>query len=121
MGLERDRWLGALCIQLAINRFNIMKKFLIRIGALILVVGAFYVVIFWYPSYIKARHLAEGWVEPSAWDCPDGHPIKANLKSMIYHMPYDQYWSRTNAMNGECFDTAANARHQGFRPIFNGN
>lgn len=48
-------------------------------------------------------------------DCPADYPIKANLHSMIYHMPYDQYYSETNAQNCLCFDNATDAEAHGFR------
>lgn len=84
-------------------------------------IGLVYVTFSWYSDYIEKKHLAEGWVHPKGWDCPTDHPIKANVESMIYHQPWDQYWHRTNAMNGKCFDTSKHAIQQGFRPIFNGN
>lgn len=80
-----------------------------------------YIVFFAYPNYLKRKHLAEGWIEPTGWNCPEEHSIKANLKSHIYHMPWDQYYARTNAMSGECFDTYEHAEAQGFRAILNGN
>jgi hypothetical protein len=87
---------------------------------LMIIVGGIYGVFFWWPAHLRAVHLAEGWVDPKGWDCPYDHPIKANLKSMIYHMPSDQYWDRTNAMNGRCFDYSWNAEEQGFRAIMGG-
>lgn len=91
-----------------------------HISLFLLLIFLVYGVFFWYPSYLKDKHLKEGWVTPIEWDCPEDHPIKANLNSMIYHEPWDQYWARTNAMNGKCFDTAQHAVQQGFRPIFGG-
>ncbi len=90
-------------------------------GWMIVILGLIYGVFVWYPDYIYKKHLAEGWIWPKGWDCPVGHRIKANSKSMIYHHLLDPYWTRTNAMNGKCFDTATNAELQGYRPIFNGN
>jgi hypothetical protein len=76
-------------------------------------------ILFWgYPAYETQKHLAEGWVSSTTWDCPVDHPIKANLKSMIYHLPNDPYWSRTDAKNGECFDTTKHAVEQGFRASY---
>ena len=100
---------------------NNNRKRLATTGWTILIVGFIYGVFFWYPEHERAVHLSEGWINPTNWDCPPDHPIKANLKSMIFHLPGDPYWNRTNAMNGECFDTADHAEEQGFRPIYNGN
>ncbi|CAN5695062.1 hypothetical protein BH11PAT2_BH11PAT2_04890 [soil metagenome] len=88
---------------------------------LLVIVGIIYGIFFWYPAHERAVHLAEGWIDPKGWDCPSHHPIKANLKSMIYHLPSDPYWNRTDAMNGECFDTPAHAVEQGFRAIISDN
>ena len=72
--------------------------------------------IFWaVPQYERQKHLAEGWVATTGWNCPAGHPTKANLRSMIYHVPGDPYWNETDAMNGECFDTTEHAEQHGFR------
>jgi len=81
----------------------------------IAIIGGVYWIGWGYPAHLVRKHLAEGWVAPMGWDCPPDHPIKANLKSMIYHIPGDPYWSKTDAMSGECFDSAANAIKQGFR------
>ncbi|MFK4728475.1 cell wall-binding repeat-containing protein [Agromyces mediolanus] len=47
------------------------------------------------------------------WTCPSWAPIKGNAQSMIYHMPYGQFYSRTNPE--ECFATEAAARAAGYR------
>jgi len=96
---------------------NVSKKLNIFICLAVAII-CIYFVFFWYPEHLRKVHLAEGWVDPVGWDCPLDHPIKANLKSMIYHLRGDPYWDRTDAMSGECFDTAQHARAQGFRAIF---
>jgi hypothetical protein len=94
------------------------KTALESLFGLLVVIGVMYGIFFWYPAHERAVHLAEGWVDPKGWDCPEDHPIKANLKSMIYHYPGDPYWNRTDAMNGDCFDTGEHAEAQGFRAIY---
>jgi len=71
-----------------------------------------------YQAYESAKRLAEGWVYSTDWNCPTDHPIKANSKSMIYHVPNDPYWNRTDARNGKCFDTTDHASKQGFRASY---
>ena len=94
-----------------------IKSFFARWGWILGGIIVIYLIFIWYPAHEVKVHLADGWVAPTGWDCPSDHPIKANLKSMIYHLPGDPYWSRTDAMNGECFDTPAHAVEQGFRAI----
>lgn len=50
---------------------------------------------------------------PSGWDCPSAYPIKGNASSMIYHMPYGSYYSRTNPE--QCFATESAAKAAGYR------
>jgi hypothetical protein len=83
---------------------------------LIIIVVGIYSYINWYIPY---RNLQNGFVIIDSFSCPKDHPIKANLKSMIYHIPYSTYYNRTNASNGECFDTIYNAMDQGFRAPYN--
>lgn len=49
----------------------------------------------------------------STWNCPSWAPIKGNASSMIYHMPYGAYYSKTNPE--ECFRTEAAAVKAGYR------
>ncbi|UGQ13614.1 DUF4145 domain-containing protein [Yinghuangia sp. ASG 101] len=54
---------------------------------------------------------------PTAQDCPAAVPIKGNISSAgerIYHLPGGSYYTRTNAER--CFDSAADAESEGFRP-----
>ncbi len=82
----------------------------------ILVVASIYSYNQWYVPYNNLKH---GFVAVNTFDCPKDHPIKAHLDSMIYHLPGDPYYKRTNAANGYCFDNAAHAKQQGFRLPYN--
>ena len=57
------------------------------------------------PSFVGAV-LAEG------DDAPEGHDIKGNLQSMLYHVPGSRYYSQTKAEYW--FDTVENAEAAGF-------
>lgn len=57
------------------------------------------------PSFVGAV-LAEG------DDAPEGHDIKGNLQSMLYHTPGSRYYSQTKAEYW--FDTVENAEAAGF-------
>lgn len=57
------------------------------------------------PSFVGAV-LAEG------DDAPEGHEIKGNLQSMLYHEPGSRYYSQTKAEYW--FDTVENAEAAGF-------
>jgi hypothetical protein len=100
-----------------------MKSWIKKHGKLILgilfcviLVGGIYS---YYHIYIPHKHLKEGFVIVQGFDCPSDHPIKAHLGSMIYHVPFDPYYRRTSASNGECFDTVDHAIKEGFRAPFN--
>lgn len=69
--------------------------------------------------YIPKRNLKNGFVIVNTFNCPQDHPIKAHLGSMIYHVRGGTYYNRTNAANGYCFDTVGNAKQQGFRGPYN--
>jgi len=99
-----------------------MKNFKEKIGEniwwilpIIIVIGI-YSYNHWYVPY---RNLQNGFVVVHSFYCPMDHPIKANLRSMIYHIPGGTYYNRTSASNGECFDTIYNAIDQGFRAPYN--
>ena len=49
----------------------------------------------------------------SKWNCPAGAPIKGNRPSMIYHMPGQEFYTRTTPE--QCFATRAAAEHAGYR------
>lgn len=70
----------------------------------------------------KAEVAAPGAVEPAAWagsvqasadgSQPEGHDIKGNADSMLYHVPGSSFYSRTKAE--VWFDTEENAQAAGF-------
>ena len=82
----------------------------------VVIVGAIYSYKHWYIPY---RNLKNGFVVVETFDCPEDHPIKANLRSMIYHLPDGTYYKRTNATNGYCFDNVDHVEQQGFRKPYN--
>ena len=47
------------------------------------------------------------------YDCPAGFPIKGNAQSGIYHVPGQQYYTRTKPE--QCFATETDAVNGGFR------
>ena len=71
--------------------------------------------------YLPWHHLQLGYVDVKGFNCPKDHPIKAHIgdTANIYHIPGSTYYDRTSASNGHCFDTATNARKQGFRAPYN--
>lgn len=83
---------------------------------IVLVVASIYSYKRWYIPY---KNLQNGFVIVDTFDCPKDHPIKANLRSMIYHLPNGTYYKKTNAANGYCFDVANHAKEQGFRKPYN--
>lgn len=48
-----------------------------------------------------------------SWNCPSWAPIKGNLSSHIYHMPWQRYYSRTKPEM--CFANEAAAIRAGYR------
>ncbi len=84
--------------------------------AIVVIILGIYSYNHWYVPY---RNLKKGFVIVNTFDCPDYHSIKAHDGSMIYHVPGDTYYARTNAANGECFDTIDNAVKQGYRAPYN--
>lgn len=85
------------------------------IGVAAIIFGI-YSFVHWYTPH---QNYKKGFVVVDTFNCPDYHSIKANLNSGIYHVPFSTYYSRTNAANGECFDTAEHAEAQGFRAPYN--
>jgi micrococcal nuclease len=53
------------------------------------------------------------WVAPVDGTCPDGYPIKAKVKSGIYHQPGGLAYDRTNP--DRCYPDAAAAEADGLR------
>ncbi|MGQ0823669.1 MAG: sunset domain-containing protein [Actinomycetota bacterium] len=58
---------------------------------------------------------AAAWVEPNGeGTCPATHPVKAKLKSKIFHVPGGQNYDRTNP--DRCYVDADAAESDGLRP-----
>ncbi|WP_426571807.1 hypothetical protein [Aquihabitans sp. McL0605] len=53
------------------------------------------------------------WVLPIDGECPDSHPIKAKVKSGIYHLPGTPTYPRTKP--DRCYPTAEAAEADGLR------
>jgi hypothetical protein len=53
------------------------------------------------------------WRDPVDGGCPPGHPIKANAKSEIYHVPGGRFYDRT--IPERCYATAEDAEADGYR------
>lgn len=65
------------------------------------------------PSTTEAANAP--WVEgDDDGNCPDGYPIKGNLKSKIFHSPGQLNYDRTNP--DRCYVDAASAEADGLRP-----
>ena len=95
-------------------------KYLVCILIVLLISGGIIGGVYYYNrTYLPKKHLEDGFVIVKTFDCPSDHPIKAHLGSMIYHLRFDPYYSRTNAANGYCFDTVGHAKQKGFRPPYN--
>lgn len=104
---------------------NLFKKhrLAVLVAFVFLITASVYSYEHWYIPYRVAEQrkidLKKGFVVVTTFDCPEDHPIKARLASMIYHLPGDPYYERTSASNGYCFDNANNAKQQGFRNSYN--
>jgi hypothetical protein len=64
-------------------------------------------------SAAPAPSQEQTWVEPVDGDCPDGYPIKAKVKSGIFHQPGGLAYDRTNP--DRCYPDAASAEADGLR------
>lgn len=64
-------------------------------------------------SASTAGVVVPGSTTPSGWNCPSWAPIKGNASSMIYHMPGQRFYDRTNPE--ECFSSESAARNAGYR------
>lgn len=53
------------------------------------------------------------WVEPADGACPEGFPVKAKLRSGIYHLPATSAYDRTNP--DRCYPSAEAAAADGLR------
>src|SRR3954468_16325949 len=66
------------------------------------------------PSTPDASPARATWEEPVDGACPDGYPVKAKLKSGLFHLPGMFAYDRTNP--DRCYATAADAEADGLRP-----
>lgn len=57
---------------------------------------------------------AAAWVEPNVGSCPLTHPVKANMKTKVFHLPGGSYYDRVDA--DRCYRDADAARADGLRP-----
>ena len=60
------------------------------------------------------RPTPPAWVEPTDATCPEGYPVKAKLKSGIFHLPGMLAYDRTNP--DRCYRSAEAATADGLRP-----
>jgi hypothetical protein len=56
---------------------------------------------------------AAAWIVPTDGQCPLTHPVKANDKSRIYHVPGGRFYERTGAER--CYVTPDAAETDGYR------
>ena len=54
------------------------------------------------------------WIDPDGNLCPDSHPVKAKLSSMIFQVPGNFAYDRTKP--DRCYETATAAESDGLRP-----
>lgn len=60
----------------------------------------------------RAPRPRQRWVEPTDGACPETHPVKAKLSSMLYHLPGMAFYNRTRP--DRCYGDAASAEADGF-------
>ena len=65
------------------------------------------------PPAADAETASDAWVEPDEGACPASHPVKAKLRSGIFHVPGGQNYDRTHA--DRCYLDAAAAEADGLR------
>jgi len=69
------------------------------------------------PTPVPATGPAPGaesaWVAPDGHDCPVSHPVKANLRSGIFHVPGGTVYDRT--VPDRCYRDPASAGADGLR------
>ena len=53
------------------------------------------------------------WMSPNGEACPAGYPVKANERSMIYHVQGGRFYDRT--VPERCYATADDAEADGYR------
>ncbi len=62
---------------------------------------------------VKKAVPSVGWVEPEGDVCPNSHPIKAKLRSGIFHLPGMAAYARTSP--DRCYSDEAAAEGDGLR------
>ncbi|MDP9019787.1 MAG: hypothetical protein M3N25_03120 [Actinomycetota bacterium] len=65
------------------------------------------------PSPVPAGPADASWVEPHDGACPPSHPVKAKLRSRVFHLPGMAHYDRTNA--DRCYHDAGAAEADGLR------
>lgn len=65
------------------------------------------------PATSTAVTTSPSWVEPDGEDCPLGYPIKAKVKSGIFHVPGGRNYDRT--VPDRCYVDNAAAKADGLR------
>ena len=56
----------------------------------------------------------EPWIDPEGNICPESHPVKGKLSSMIFQVPGNFAYGRTNP--DRCYESAEAATADGLRP-----
>jgi hypothetical protein len=64
------------------------------------------------PAQATNGALPQAWVEPGPDGCPESHPVKAKVTSMIYHLPGMLAYSRTRP--DRCYADPEAAEADGF-------
>jgi hypothetical protein len=65
------------------------------------------------PAPVDAAAPPASWVAPVGGACPASHPVKANTKSGIYHVPGGRSYERTTP--DRCYATPEEAERDGYR------
>ncbi|GAB3586948.1 sunset domain-containing protein [Calidifontibacter terrae] len=64
-------------------------------------------------KYVKVTNPTSYRPPDGSWNCPSWAPIKGNLSSHIYHLPWQRFYSKTKPEM--CFATEAAAIKAGYR------
>lgn len=65
------------------------------------------------PTTTRAAPAEQTWAEPVDGECPDGFPVKAKIKSGIFHVPGTPTYERTKP--DRCYPSAQAAEADGLR------
>lgn len=66
------------------------------------------------PEPEAAPDAEQRWVEPVDGECPEGYPIKAKVRSGIFHAPSSPTYERTKP--DRCYPSVEAAEADGLRP-----